>query len=66
MEVCPPTIRMRQSFPSPIWLDIADIARRILQRIGAVLDFAHIKGWREAGDFIENIQITAAMIAAGH
>jgi integrase len=32
---------------SPIWLDIADTARRILQRIGAVLDFAHIKGWRK-------------------
>jgi integrase len=30
---------------SPIWLDIPDTARRILQRIGAVLDFAHIKGW---------------------
>lgn len=31
---------------SPIWLEIPDTARRILQRIGAVLDFAHIKGWR--------------------
>ncbi|MEJ7936139.1 integrase arm-type DNA-binding domain-containing protein [Sphingobium sp. AN558] len=31
---------------SPIWLDISDTARRVLQRIGAVLDFAHIKGWR--------------------
>ena len=30
---------------SPIWLGIPDTARRILQRIGAVLDFAHIKGW---------------------
>lgn len=30
---------------SPIWLAIPDTARRILQRIGAVLDFAHIKGW---------------------
>jgi integrase len=30
---------------SPIWLDIPDTARCILQRIGAVLDFAHIKGW---------------------
>jgi len=30
---------------SPIWLDIPDTARRILQRIGAVLDFSHIKGW---------------------
>jgi len=29
---------------SPIWLAIPDTARRILQRIGAVLDFAHIKG----------------------
>lgn len=28
----------------PVWLTIPDTARRILQRIGAVLDFAHIKG----------------------
>lgn len=27
---------------SPIWLEIPDTARRILQRIGAVLDFAHL------------------------
>lgn len=30
---------------TPIWLEVPDTARRILQRIGAVLDFAHIKGW---------------------
>lgn len=30
---------------SPIWLEIPETARKILQRIGAVLDFAHIKGW---------------------
>jgi integrase len=30
----------------PIWLKIPDTSRRILQRITAVLDFAHIKGWR--------------------
>lgn len=29
----------------PIWLTIPDTARRILQRIGAILDFAHIKGY---------------------
>lgn len=29
----------------PIWLTIPDTARRLLQRFGAVLDFAHIKGW---------------------
>lgn len=30
---------------SPIWLEIPETARRIFQRIGVVLDFAHIKGW---------------------
>lgn len=30
---------------SPIWLAIPETARRLLQRIGVVLDFAHIKGW---------------------
>jgi integrase len=29
----------------PIWLTIPESARRILQRIGAILDFAHIKGF---------------------
>lgn len=28
----------------PIWLTIAHTAKRVLQRIGTVLDFAHIKG----------------------
>ncbi|HEV7288844.1 site-specific integrase [Sphingomonas sp.] len=28
----------------PIWLKIPDTAKRVLQRIGTVLDFAHIKG----------------------
>lgn len=32
----------------PIWLAIPDTARRVLQRIGAVLDFAHIRGWLPA------------------
>ena len=31
---------------APIWLSIPETARRVLQRTGAVLDFAHIKGWR--------------------
>jgi integrase len=30
---------------APIWLTIPETARRILQRIGTVLDFAHISGW---------------------
>jgi integrase len=29
-----------------IWLTIPETARRVRQRIGAVLDFAHAKGWR--------------------
>jgi integrase len=28
----------------PVWITIPDTARRILQRIGTVLDYAHIKG----------------------
>ncbi len=31
---------------SPIWLKIPDTSRRVFQRIRAVLDYAHIKGWR--------------------
>jgi integrase len=31
-----------------IWLTIPETARRVRQRIGTVLDFAHAKGWREA------------------
>ncbi len=30
----------------PIWLTIPETARRVRQRIGAVLDFAHGQGWR--------------------
>ena len=29
----------------PIWLIVPDTAKRVLQRIGTVLDFAHIKGF---------------------
>lgn len=32
------------SVMEPIWLTIPDTARKILQRIGTVLDYAHIKG----------------------
>ena len=32
----------------PIWLTKGETARRIRQRIGVVLDFAHGKGWRKA------------------
>jgi len=31
----------------PIWLSKGETARRVKQRIGAVLDYAHGKGWRE-------------------
>jgi integrase len=30
-----------------IWLTIPETARRVRQRVGTVLDFAHAKGWRE-------------------
>jgi integrase len=31
---------------APIWLAVPETARRVLQRIGTVLDFAHLQGWR--------------------
>jgi len=31
-----------------IWLTIPETARRVRQRIGTVLDYAHAKGWRES------------------
>ncbi len=33
---------------APIWLEIPETARRLRQRIGAVLDFAFAKGWRDS------------------
>lgn len=33
---------------APIWLSVPETAKRVHQRIGAVLDFAHSKGWRQA------------------
>jgi hypothetical protein len=40
----------------PIWLEIPDTANRILQRIGAVLDFAHIKGWRKEETSLRSVR----------
>lgn len=36
---------MVRNLLAPIWLEIPETARRVLQRIGAVLDYAHIQGW---------------------
>nr|WP_250890004.1 site-specific integrase [Sphingobium nicotianae] len=41
---------------APIWIDIPETARRILQRIGAVLDFAHIKGWRPTETSLKSVR----------
>ncbi len=41
---------------APIWLEIPDTANRILQRIGAVLDFAHIKGWRKEETSLRSVR----------
>lgn len=35
-----------QSVLLPIWLKLPETARRVRQRIGAVLDYAHGQGWR--------------------
>lgn len=40
--------RSIQQVLGPIWLSKGETARRVRQRIGAVLDYAHGKGWRDA------------------
>jgi integrase len=40
----------------PIWLEIPETANRILQRIGAVLDYAHIKGWRKEETSLRSVR----------
>jgi integrase len=40
--------RSFQRVLGPIWLDKPETARRVRQRIAAVLDYAHGKGWRES------------------
>lgn len=37
-----------QSALLPIWLTVPETARRVRQRIGAVLDFAQAQGWRSS------------------
>ncbi|MFC7332932.1 tyrosine-type recombinase/integrase [Rhodocista pekingensis] len=44
-EVTGPMVR---DVLAEIWLTIPETARRVRQRIGTVLDWAHAKGWREA------------------
>ena len=39
--------RAIQQVLTPIWLLKAETARRVRQRIGVVLDYAHGRGWRE-------------------
>ena len=38
------SVRVRDAL-APIWLTIPETARRALQRVGVVLDYAHINGW---------------------
>lgn len=40
--------RAIQRVLTPIWLSKGETARRVRQRIGAVLDYAHGKGWRDS------------------
>lgn len=53
---------------TPIWLDIPETARRVLQRIGTVLDFAYIKGWIAAEISLRSVRkgLPRQMGKAGH
>lgn len=41
---------------SPIWIEREETARRVLQRIGTVLDFSHIKGWRATETSLKSVR----------
>lgn len=41
---------------TPIWIKIPETARRVLQRVGAVLDFAHINGWRPSETSLKSVR----------
>ena len=41
---------------APIWIEKAETSRRILQRVGVVLDFAHIKGWRPSETSLKSVR----------
>jgi integrase len=41
---------------APIWLKIPETARRILQRIGSILDYAHIQGWRAEESSLRSVR----------
>lgn len=47
IPVCDVTGPMVRDTLAEIWLVIPETGRRVRQRIGAVLDWAHAKGWRE-------------------
>jgi len=38
------SVRVREAL-APIWLTVPETAQRALQRIGVVLDYAHVNGW---------------------
>lgn len=40
------TVADIQAALEPIWTEIPDMARKVRQRIGTILNFAHGKGWR--------------------
>ncbi|WP_203310337.1 tyrosine-type recombinase/integrase [Sphingomonas beigongshangi] len=41
---------------APIWMEKPETSRRILQRTGVVLDFAHIKGWRPTETSLKSVR----------
>jgi len=41
---------------APIWMEKPETARRVLQRIGAVLDFAHVQSWRASETSLKSVR----------
>lgn len=49
-----------QAALEPIWTEIPDMARKVRQRIGTVLNFAHGKGWRAAEAPVKSVSMGLA------
>lgn len=50
---------------APIWTSIPDMARKVRQRVGTVLNYAHSKGWRAAESPGRSVTVGLARPVAG-
>ncbi|MFS0770796.1 tyrosine-type recombinase/integrase [Sphingomonas sp. 1P08PE] len=59
------TVADIQEALKPIWVEVPDMARKVRQRIGMVLNYAHAKGWRPMEAPVKSVSIGLAKRAKG-